>query len=181
MSTEIEKILLELLEEQQDTSLFTMTLERDRLYSALAEAGLAVGVVTSNEFTLAVGATQTVIQLVPPGFIYLIAAEGTFYTSLPWWVSYSMWIDQTPPAVPVATATRMPGELHIDFAGIFPIRAFLIHTCINLHAAQLAYAMVKNIMFMVSVETWDMIREVYLDELVKQIREKALRISGLER
>ena len=41
--------------------------------------------------------------------------------------------------------------------------------------------MVKNVFFMVSVETWDMIREVYLDAIVTEIRKKALEISGFER
>lgn len=188
MSGDVEKILKDLLaeqvktlEEQKLTSLYTMTLERDRLFGALTEAGLGAGVVTANEFSLAPGATATVVQLVPAGNVYLIAGEGRFYTSLPWWVSYSFWVDQTAPAVPFATATRMPEELAIDTRGIIPIRGFMVHTCTNLHVAQAAYAMIKNLMLMVSTETWEMIRRVYLDAFVKEIRKKALEISGIER
>lgn len=181
MSEKLEKLLEELLEEQERTSLYTMTLERARLFSSLLEAGIGTIVITANEFTLAPGATQTIVQLVPPGFVYMIGGPAVFYTSLPWWVSYSMWLDQTPPALPIATATRMPDRLTLDTHGIIPIRVFMVHTCVNLDVANPAFALVYNVMFMVSTETWDMIRQVYLDALVKEIRKKALKISGIPR
>ncbi len=181
MSAELEKILKELLAEQKDTSLYTMTLERDRLLGALIESGLAVGVSSVSEFTLAPGATQTVVQLVPPGFIYIMVGEATFYTSLPWWVSYSVWMDQTAPALPIITGTRMPEKIAVTFQGIFPLRGFFVYTMTNLHVANTAYAMVMNLYVRVSNETWVMIREVYLDALVERLRKKALEISGIER
>lgn len=178
---ELHELLRELIEEQRDTSLYTLTLERGRLFGSLMEAGLGTLVITSNEFALAAGATASVVQLVPAGFVYMIAERATFYTSLPWWVSYSMWMDTTPPAVPVATATRMPAQVDLETEGIFPIRAFLLHTCANLDPVNPAFASVKNTMFMVSIETWNMIRMVYLDALVERMRKRALAISGIER
>lgn len=181
MARTVEEILEDLLKEQKDISLYTLTLERDRLFGALMQAGLGVIVITANEFILAPGVTGAVVQLTPPGFVYLSAGPADWYTSLPWWCSYSLWVDQTAPAVPFATATRMPETLQVDTRAILPFRGFSFHQVTNLHVATTAYCMVKNFMFMVSTETWDMIRAVYLDAMVERVRKKALEISGIER
>ena len=182
MSEKLEKLLEKLIAEQRRTSLYTLTLERDRLLAALIQAGLATGGIFFNEFSLAAGASANVLQLVPAGFVYLQVGPGFWNTSLPWWCSYSMWIDQTAPATPVATANRMPSDLQTtEFKGIFPIRGFLLHSVTNNHATEHAYAGIQNAMAVVTVETWEMIRAVYLDAIVADVRRKALEISGIPR
>jgi len=182
MSEKLEKLLEKLIEEQKRTSLYTLTLEKDRLLASLMQAGLGTPLITANEFSLAAGATTTIIQIVIPGFVYIGFGPGVWYTSLPWWCSYSMWVDQTAPALPIATATRMPESLATpDFGGIFPVRGFLLHQVTNNHVAQHAYGMIQNSFMAVTVETWDMIRAVYLDPVVADVRKMALELSGIQR
>ena len=183
MSEKMEKLLEELLAEQRRTSLYTLTLERDRLLAALMQAGLAVPAMFSVEFILAPGATQTTAQPVPAGFVGIgPLGAGDWTTSLPWWCSYSLWLDTTPPATPLDTGTRMPGHLaSFDFKGIFPTRAFLLHRVTNNHATETAYCMIYNAFVLVSTETWDMIRSVFLDPIVADVRRKALETSGIQR
>jgi len=182
MSKKLEELLKELLEEQKRTSLYTLTLERDRFLAALVQAGLGVPLIGANEFVLAAGATTTIVQPVAPGFVYILSGPGVWHTSLPWWCSYDFWVDQTAPATPLATATRMPAELSTpDFEGIMAGRAYLLHVVANNHALTLAYGMIQNAFVAVSTETWDMIRAVFLDPLVTDVRRMAEAISGLER
>ena len=183
MSEKLEKLLEDLIAEQKETSFYTLTLERDRLLAALMEAGLGIPALFSTEFILAPGATQVVIQAVPPGFVAIgPIGRGTWDTSLPWWCTYSFWQDTTPPALPIATGIRMPGHLAtFDFKGIRPVRYFLYHQVTNNHATETAYCLVYNAFGFVTVETWDMIRAVYLDALVERVRKMALEISGVQR
>ena len=182
MSEKLEKLLKELLEEQKRTSLYTLTLERDRFLAALVQAGLGIPIMAANEFSLAAGANTTIVQLVAPGFVYILSGPGVWHTSLPWWCSYDFWVDQTPPATPLATATRMPEELSTpDFGGMMAARAYLLHGVTNNHALTHAYGMVQNAFTAVTGETWDMIRAVYMDPLVADMRKRALEISGIQR
>ena len=182
MSAKIEELLKELLKEQKRTSLYTLTLERDRFLAALVQAGLGVPVMAANEFILAAGATANIIQAVPAGFVYILAGPGVWHTSLPWWCSYDFWVDQTAPAAPLATATRMPAELSTpDFQGIMAGRAFLLHVVTNNHALTLAYGMIQNAFVAVSTETWDMIKATFMDPLVADVRRMAQEISGIKR
>lgn len=182
MSEKLEKLMEELLEEQKRTSLYTLTLEKDRLLAALMQAGLGIPLITANEFSLAAGATTTIIQPVAPGFVYILMGAAVWYTSLPWWCNYNLWIDTTAPALPIATATRMPEILSTpDFGGVVPLRGFLIHQVTNNHVANHAYGMINNVFVAVAVETWDMIKAVYLDPIVADIRKKALELSGVQR
>lgn len=182
MSEKLEKLLEELIEEQKRTSLYTLTLDRARLFGSLLQAGLLLPVLTANEFSLPAGATTTVVQIIPQGFIFLLAGPGVWYTSLPWWCSYNMWLDTTAPAIPIWTSTRMPESLSTpDFEGMFPIRAFLLHQITNNHATEHAYGLVQNTFAAVTTETWDMIKAVYIDPIVANVRKKALEISGVQR
>lgn len=179
---EFRTLLEDLVAEQRKTGLFTLTLERDRLLSALMEAGLGIPILTANEFSLVAGATTTIIQLVIPGYVHILAGPAIWYTSLPWWCSYSVWMDTTAPATPFATATRMPESLQTpDFRGIMPMRAFGLHQVTNNHATQHAYCMVQNMVIAVTVETWSLIKAVYLDPIVADVREKAAEFSGILR
>ena len=179
---ELRSLLEDLIAEQRRTSLYTLTLERDRLFGSLFQAGLGIYFMFANEFSLAAGATTTIIQPVIPGFVFLLGGPGVWHTSLPWWCSYSMWADTTDPTTPVATATRMPGTLSTpDFRGIMPIRAFLLHQVTNNHVAQHAYGGIQNAFCIVSVETWNMIKAVYLDPIVADVRKKAHELSGIPR
>jgi len=182
MSDNVEELLKELLEEQKRTSLYTLTLERDRLFAALLSAGLGTAAWTANEFALAAGATANIVQLVPAGRVFINGGPAYWHTSLPWWCSYDLWIDQTAPAIPLWTANRMPESLETpDFQGLFPIRGFLFHQITNNDVALIAYGLIENAFLSVLTETWDMIREVYIDAIVKDVRNQALKISGLER
>lgn len=189
MAEDLKPVLEEILKEQKKTtaeqertSLYTLTLERDRLVASLMQAGLIIPVMTANEFSLAAGATTTIVQLVPPGFVYIYVGMATWYTSLPWWCSYSMWADQTAPAIPLWTALRMPDQLSTpDFGGLAGFRAFAIHQVTNNHATEHAYGLIQNTFVGVTVETWDMIRAVYIDPIVADVRRKALETSGIQR
>lgn len=182
MSANLEKLLADILEEQRRTSLYTLTLERDRLFGSLFQAGLGTYIMVANEFSLAAGATTTIIQPVPPGFVFLLGGPAVWHTSLPWWCSYSLWADTTAPATPMATATRMPGTLSTpDLRAILPIRAFILHQVTNNHVAQHAYGGIQNAFCIVSTETWEMIKAVYLDPIVADVRKKAHELSGIPR
>lgn len=181
----LDKILeqtLNMVAEQERLTLLTMTLERSRLISALWKANLGNPVVGMTEFNLAPGATLTVTQLVPQGFVYLFAGPSDWYTSLPWWLSYSTWVDTTTPATPLATATRMPDHLTLDWdPGFVPARNFIVHTVTNLHVANTGYALVKNVLFSVTNETYEMIRSIWLDGIMKAVKDEAERLSGMPR
>lgn len=181
MDADLKKLLEDILAEQKEISLYTLTLERDRLFGALIEAGLGVPVVTAIEFVLASGATSTVFFPIPPGTVALMYGPVEWFTSLPWWCSYSFWVDTTAPAIPLGTAIRMPAEKSFDFRGIYGVRAFTVHQVTNLHVAQTAYVMVVNLVLSVSTETWNLIKAVYLDALVERLRKKAIEISGIPR
>jgi len=182
MSEKLEKLLEELLAEQKKTSLYTLTLERDRLLGALMEAGLGLPLLVTNEFNLIAGATSTIIQPVLPGFVYIFAGKATWFTSLPWWCSYQMWVDNHAPATANFTAVRMPDELSTpDFAGVVGIRAYILHITTNNHIANPAFGMIQNSFLAVSTETWSVIKAVFLDPIVDDIRTKALERSGIPR
>jgi len=174
--------LKEILEEQKRTSLYTLTLDKYRLYGALIQAGLAVPAFGVAEFVLAPGATAVVIFPVPPGFVFLTAGPANWHTSLPWWCSYSFWLDQTPPATPLAAVIRMPDMVSIpDTSGIFPVRGFAYHQVTNLHVAQTAYCGIEAFYMLVPVAVWDMIKGVYLDPIVAELRRLALQLTGVWR
>ena len=182
MSAKLEELLKELLEEQKKTTLYTLTLERDRFLAALVQAGLGIPIIAANEFSLAAGANTTIVQPVAPGFVYILSGPGVWHTSLAWWCSYNFYVDQTPPAIPLAAAVRMPEELSTpDFGGMMAVRAYLLHAVTNNHVANHAYGMIQNAFIAVTVETWDMIRAAYMDPLVADVRKRALEISGIQR
>lgn len=182
MSQNLEKLLEKLLVEQRRISLYTLTLERDRLFGALLQAGLALPLMVITEFSLAAGATTTIVSVVPPGTVWFMLGKAMWHTSLPWWLSYNLWMNQTAPAIPLWSVNRMAGnEETLDFKGVFPITAFMLHVVQNNHATEHAYAHAEHTFLAVSTTTWDMIKSVYLDPIVAEVREKALEIGGLTR
>lgn len=184
MSERLEKLLKELLAEQKLTSFFTLTLEANRLLTALLEAGYGVPVVTANEFTVAPGASQTIVQVVPSGSVYVMGGGVTieWWTSLPWWCSWFTWWDQTPPATPILAVNRMPSDMTMpQFSGLAAIRGFLMSTVTNLHVSDSAYCLVTNYFLQVDVATWEMIKAVYIDPIVSEVRKRGLEKSGLLR
>lgn len=182
MSRKLEAILEDILKEQKLTSFFTLTLESDRLLAALLESGLGVPVLVANEFNVAPGATQTNIAMVPSGFVYIIGGKFEWWTSLPWWCRWDNWMDQTAPAPPALSVIRTPGNLSMPaFAGVVGIRAFLLGQVTNNHATETAYCLVMNYFIAVETPVWDMIKSVYLDPVVDEVRKRALEVSGLMR
>lgn len=93
-----------------------------------------------------------------------------------------MWVNQTAPAIPLWSMNRMAADEEAgDWRGLFPITAFMLHVVQNNHATEHAYANIEHTFFAVSTETWDMIKAVYLDPIVAEMRRRALETSGMPR
>jgi hypothetical protein len=171
---ELKNLFKSLLEEAKKETMFTMTLERDRLFSALYYAGFAAPLWVNTEVQLAPLATTTVFAAVPPGFV--LAPRGvTAYTSLPWWLTSTMWLDSDPPALPSMLFLRGPETYRFNFEGIIPVKRYFRLTLTNTH-------LVNTINFISMLETglvtesvWKMLETIYVKpiaEYVQQISEE---------
>jgi hypothetical protein len=158
-------------------TIFTMTLERGRLLSALNQAGYAVYAFINVEHQIAPGATITTYIPVVPNFVYVFVGVNAI-TSLPWWLTSGLWIDNDVPALPVAAFTRSPDRLDINIEGITPIFRFLRYTTTNNHLINTANFLAVNNFAVMTKTVWKMMEEVYLKPIVDYIREKAEERTG---
>lgn len=173
----LEKLLEDLRGLAERETLFTSTLERDRLMTALMYGGYLASVNINIENQLAPGATVTTYLPVLPGFVY-IAFEFEYFTSLPWWLTAMMWLDSDLPALPAAAFTRAPDHYKAEFGGIAALRRFLRYTVTNNHATDTANFLGMHTLGVVTEATWRMIEIVYLQPIVDYVRDKAEQLSG---
>lgn len=160
--------------------LYDITLNINNLISALFEAGLGVPVLGAAEFVVAPGATAQVFQLVPPGFALINCGEAEYFTNLPFMTSYLLYMDNMPPGIPLFGATRMPTNI-TEPGFIAFIRTFLLHQVTNLDPFNTVNVLVKNVLFLITTETVDMLKRVYFDPVVEDLRDRSKVLSGTPR
>ena len=180
MGLDVEKLLKEILEEGKRETLFTMTLERDRLFTALMDAGLVVPYNLLLELTIGAGATVTEYFYVPSGFV-VVPRSYHYINSLPWHLTVLIWLDSDAPAIPALIQTRFPDRREGTFPGLWPLKRLVRVTCTNIHAAQTAYFQLAFSTAIGTTEVWDMMKGVYLDTIVKYVRKRAMELTGIPR
>lgn len=173
----LEKLLEELLYLAERETIFTMTLERGRLLTALNSAGYCVFAFLNVEHQMLPGVTQTTYIPVVPNFVYVYVQIDAF-NSLPWWVSAYAWIDTDVPAAPVVALTRASDRKTFDLEGIIPLFRFVRYTTINNHAVNTANFLAMNNFAIMTLDAWKMLEEVYLKPIVEYVQETAEKRTG---
>lgn len=173
----LEVLLKEILGEAKKETLFTMTLERDRLFSALYYAGFAAPLWVNTEIQLAPLAATSVYVAVPPGFV-VVPRKTVSVTSLPWWLTGSMWIDTEPPALPSLFFLRGPETYEFVFSGIVSVRRFFRIDAFNNHVANTANLIVMMEAALVTEASWNMLEAIYLQPIAEYAQEKAEELTG---
>lgn len=173
----LEVLLEKLLVEAKLDTLFTMTLERDRLFSALFYAGFVAPLWVNTEIQLAPLALVTTISAVPAGLVF-VPREHTVYNSIPWALSVSYWIDSGPPAMPQFVMLRFPDTYRFRFGGIIPIRRFLQATTLNTDLINTLNVASINEVAVMSTAVWEMLEKIYLEPIAEYAQEKAEELTG---
>ncbi len=173
----LEALLEKLLEEAKLQTLFTLTLERDRLFSALNYAGFVAPAWIINEAQLAPLGTITIVATVPAGMA-LVPRVQTAYNSLPWNLALTLWIDSGPPAMPSIAMLRVPAYYAFVFGGIVPIRNQITVTLLNTNLVNaLNAASIYEVALMTNA-TWNMLETIYLRPIAEYAQEKAEELTG---
>ncbi|MBA7703752.1 hypothetical protein ES703_112545 [subsurface metagenome] len=173
----LEVLLKEILEEAKTDTLFTMTLERDRLFSALLYAGFVAPIWVNTEIQLAPLAATSVYVAIPPGFV-VVPGRVTSVTSLPWWLTSSIWIDTEPPALPSLFFLRGPETYEFVFSGIVPVRRYLRIDVFNNHVANTANLISMMEAGFLTEASWKMLEAIYLKPIAEYAQEKAEELTG---
>jgi len=173
----LEKLLEKLLAEAKQDTLFTMTLEPDRLLSALVYGRYCAAIIVNVENQLVAGATVTTFLNVLPGLVY-IPRIYNYYTSLPWWLTTMVWMDSDLPAPPQLFLMRSPETYEADFKALAGLRRFIRYTVTNNHVANTANFLAIHNFAVVTEATWKMLEGIYLEPIVRYIRNKAEEITG---
>lgn len=171
------KNLTWLLQEARQETLFTMTLERHRLMSALNYAGFLGSIFYNYEGQIGPGATLTTYLPVPAGWVFS-PLRASYYNSLPWWLTVTIWIDSDLPAIPNVFLTRAPDRYDHIFEGLNWMTQFMRFTVTNNHAVNTAnYLAIQGFDFM-REEVWRMIEEIYLKPIAEYAQKKAEELTG---
>ena len=174
---DLKALLEQILAESKSGTLFTLTLERDRLFSALYYAGFVLPVWASVEVALAPLGLTTVYLAVPPGTV-LVPREISSYSSLPWFLSLSFWVDSEPPALPMCATLRHPDNYNLSFGGIVPVKRFVRFTLFNNHLVNpVNYGCFVEVAFMAE-SAWKMLETIYLKPIAEYAQEKAEALTG---
>ena len=173
----LESLLEQLLEEAKLNTLFTVTLERDRLFSALYYAGFVFPIWINIETQLAPLTAATLRLTVPPGIV-LVGRDVASYNSLPWHLSLAIYMDTEPPALPLIAVARHPDVYRFVFSGIVPTRRFVRYDLFNLHAVNtLNYGIFQTVAYMTDA-AWQMLETIYLKPIAEYAQEKAEELTG---
>lgn len=171
---EVKSLLNQLLEEAKLNTLHTISLDMDRLVTALWSAGLLIPIDFILYDQLAPGGASTQIIRPPSGFYYLIW-QTTIDVSIPWYmvgtVVYDSW--------GIAVDPAFPPRYEFKQVGAAAIREQLSFTGLNTHPTDDNRYHVIMRLAAISSETWDMIQKVFLDPIVAFLREEAKRKSGV--
>lgn len=173
----LETLLEEMLYLAERETIFTMTLERGRLFSALDYAGFLGGLFYNYEGQIAPGATVTTYLPVPPGWV-LVPIGSSYYNSLPWWLSVSIWIDTDLPALPNVALLRAPDRYDYTFEGINALERFMRFTVTNNHAVNTANYLAIQYFGIMGTDVWKMLLEIYLKPIVEFVQETAEKRTG---
>lgn len=173
----LQVLLEEMVRLAERETLFTMTLERGRLMTALNRAGYLGWAFLNVEHTMAPGATVTTYIPVLPNFVY-VTAEIWSWGSLPWWITSALWYDTDLPALPMIAITRSPDNLPVHVEGIVPLFRFMRWTTTNLHALNTAYFLAINNFAVMTEDTWNMLEEVYVKPIIEFVQEQAEKRTG---
>lgn len=174
---ELQKLLEELVYYAERETLFTMTLERPRLMSALFYAGFIGSIFYNYEGQIAPGATITAYLPVPAGFV-LSPVKANYYSSLPWWLSIMIWVDSDLPALPAVALTRVPDYYPHIFHGLSSMRRFMRFTVTNNHALNTVNFLAIQGFDIMTITTWEMLEEIYLKPIIEYAQEQAEKLTG---
>ena len=168
------KILEKLLEETKLQTNFDAGLDVGRMYTALMDAAFlgVVEIILYDELAPLASSTQRIT--VPDGFYYL---QWRYFidVSIPWY----MFATVQYAGFPVIVDPSVPGHYEIDTVGYFPITDYLEFTGLNTHATENNRYHILARFAVISTETWDMIKRVFLDPINVYIREQAQESSGV--
>jgi len=170
----LELLLEDLLKEAKLQNNFTVSLDADRLFTALMDASFlaTLDVVLYDE--LAPGASSTSRITVPDGYYY-IQFKYTFDVSIPWYM-YGL---ATFALGPVMLSPAMPGHVEAEGVGYYPLKDWVEFTGLNTHPTENNRYHVHARFAVVTTETYDMIKRVFLDPINKYIRDNAKVLSGV--
>ena len=170
----LERLLENLLEEAKLQTNYTASLDADRLYTALMDANFlgTIELILYDELAPLASSTQRII--VPDGFYYL-QWKYVFDVSIPWYMYGTASID----AFPILVDPCMPAHQEISPVGYFPLRDWVEFSGLNLHATENNRYHIIAYFAVISTETWDMIKRVFLDPINAYIRDKAKVLSGV--
>jgi len=173
----LEKLLEELLYLAERETIFTMTLERDRLVSALGYAGYIYQGFLNHEGQIGPGATTTTYIPVPTGFV-ISPIKLSYYNSLPWWLTLYAWIDWDFPAIPIVLVLRTPDKYEWEFKSFAPIRRFIRFTTTNNHLVNTINFLAVQYFVAFTEDVWSMVEEIYLKPIAEFAQEQAEKRTG---
>lgn len=173
---ELQKLLEKLLYLAERETLFTMTLERGRLFSALAYAGFVSSLYTILEVQQAPGTFSVNRLAVPAGSVYC-PLRIKYYTSLPWWLEIDIRVDAPiPPSLIVFN--RAPESHGIEFKGISAIRQYIDVITRNNHVANTLNCAVILDIYLMTITVWNMLEVIYLKPIAEYAQEQAEKLTG---
>ena len=170
----LELLLGDLLEEAKLQTNFSASLDYDRMFTVLRDANFlgTLDIILYDELAPLASSTQRIT--VPDGFYYL---QWKFFidVSIPWYMFGTLQYA----GFPVIVDPSMPAHYEVGTVGYFPLSGFLEYTGLNLHLTENNRYHVLARFAVISTETWDMIKRVFLDQINAFIREQAKKLSGV--
>lgn len=175
MDAEERLLLEELLKETKLGVAFSVTSWKDRLFTALVESGYASTFFFSLHTVLGPGATATITQAVPNGYV-LVMTSCDMDTSLPYWTSYRCFMD----GIARILVPAQPPAFKTEPFALFPV----IHDNVgrvwtNNHATETARVVSLMHTIRLRDDVWATIKAAFLDEIVNYLRDRAREKGGL--
>ncbi len=169
-----ELLLEKLLEETKLQTNFDAGLDVGRMFTVLTDAGFmgTANIVIYDELAPLASSTQRIT--VPDGFFYL---QWKFFVdvSIPWYIFATLQYA----GFPVLVDPSVPGHYELETVGYFPIKDYMEFTGLNTHATEDNRYHILARFAVISTETWDMMKRVFLDPINVYIREQAKGLSGV--
>jgi len=171
----LERLLKALLEEAKLQTNFSASLDADRMFTVLRDANFlgTLDLILYDELA-PWPATSTQRITVPDGFYYL---QWKYFidVSIPWYMFGSFQYA----GLPIMVDPSLPGHYELEAVGYFPMSGFLEFTGLNLHTTENNRYHIVARYAVISTETWDMIKRVFLDQINAYVRDRAKELSGV--
>ena len=171
---ELELLLEKLLEEAKRQTNFSVSLDADRMFTALIDANFlgSISIILYDELAPLASSTQRIT--VPNGYYYL---QWKYFidVSIPWYIFATLQYA----GFPIVVDPSIPGHYEVGTLGYFPLKDYIEYTALNTHATENNRYHMLDRFAVLSTETWDMIRRVFLDPINAHIRDKAKELSGV--